>query len=67
MTTIKWNGADVALNDEEADFLEGLKRQQEAGVITAIELAKQVKTLMALKTTFDATMLTQQEEKELGL
>lgn len=67
MTTIRWNGANVALNDDEAEFLAGLKRQHEYGEITQTELAQQVKTLMRIKTTFDASMIDQETAKGLGL
>jgi hypothetical protein len=67
VTTIRWDGANVELNEDEAEFLDGLKRQHEAGVITQTELANQVKTLMRLKTAFDAEMLDPQAAKELGL
>lgn len=67
MTVIRWNGSDVALNDDEADFLAGLKSQHASGEITAAELAAQVKTLMGLKTRFDATMLDRKTSEALGL
>lgn len=63
---IRWNGADVALNDDESDFLAGLKDQHDAGTITSEQLSTQVKTLMRLKTSFDASMLDEKDAKELG-
>lgn len=66
MTTMQWDGQDVELNDEEVAFMKGLRSQYEQGEITSVELAAQVRTLMNIKTTFDATMLDEETVAAMG-